>query len=148
MNTRELMIGDFVKLDFYDTPYADPEDAVWKNGQITCIHSGNLVDADFEGKAEIKIEVEDVRPIPLAPEILEKNGLRFSGICTWELHEKNLDIFVVPVQPDNEWWDGFSTRIEVCTNRSDFLIEAAEQIYVHQLQQMLRLAGIEKEIVL
>lgn len=90
----------------------------------------------------------DLIPIPLTPEILEKNGFQFTGTCTWQLHEKNLDIFVVPVQPDNEWWDEFSTRIEVCTNRSDFLIEAVEQIYVHQLQQMLRLCGIEKEIKL
>lgn len=149
MKANELMVGDWVKLDFYDVPYGDEEEAVWKNGKITAVHHGNWVDVNFDGHLdECDIEVEDVQPIPLTAEILEKNGLVFDGTQTWKLNDKKLEIMVVPVQPDNEFWDEFSTRIEVCTNKSDMLIEAVRQIYVHQLQQMLRIAGSDKEIVL
>lgn len=149
MRANELMVGDWVKLDFYDNAYADIEDAVWKNGKITAIHHGNWVDVNFGGPLdECDIEVKDVQPIPLTPEILEENGLVFDGTQTWRLNEKKLDIRVVPVQPNNEFWDEFSTRIEVCTNKSDMLIEAVRQIYVHQLQQMLRIAGSDKEITI
>lgn len=131
------MVGDWVKLDFYDVPYGDEEEATWKNGKITAIHHGNWVDANFGGPLdECDIEVEDVQPIPLTPEILEKNGFRkgcyvggyYSPDCPFRVFTKT------------EGACGFTTLFDdeihfSCT-------------FVHQLQHALRLCGIEKEIEL
>lgn len=130
MKANELMIGDWVCTEHDSTPR-----------QIDWIRTGEV------GLLWNKVVTPPyLVPIPLSPEILEKNGFKFDGTNKWESHESGFDAFVVPVQPDNEWWDKYSTRIEVCTRRADLLIEAVDQIFVHQLQQFLRLCGIEKEI--
>ena len=137
MRQNELMVGDWVKLDFYETPYGDEEEAVWKNGKITAIHHGNWVDVNFgEPLDECDIEVEDVRPIPLTPEILEKNGFRkgcyvggyYSPDCPFRVFAKK------------EGKCGFTTLFDDEIHFSC--------VFVHQIQHALRLYGIEKEIEL
>lgn len=137
MKANELMVGDWVKLDFYDNAYADKEDAVWKNGKVTAIHHGNWVDVNFGGPLdECDIEVDDVQPIPLTPEILEKNGFR---------HGSYVGGYYSPDCP---------FRVFVKTEgRCEFTTLFDDEIYfsctfVHQLQHALRLCGVEKEIEL
>lgn len=137
MRQNELMVGDWVKLDFYDVPYGDEEEAVWKNGKITAIHHGNWVDVDFGGPLdECDIEVEDVQPIPLTPEILEKNGFRHgSYVGGYYSPDCPFRVFV-KTKGRREFTTLFDDEIHFsCT-------------FVHQLQQALRLCGIEKEIEL
>ena len=127
MKASELMVGDWVKLDFYDVPYGDEEDAVWKNGKITAIHHGNWVDVNFgEPLNECDIEVEDVRPIPLTEGFLHKN-LPFTKEIVWWLQKDGS--FRVEMQDDNHLIIG-------------------KYNYVHELQHALRLFGKEAEIEL
>ena len=149
MRQNELMVGDWVKLDFYDTPYGDEEDAVWKNGKITAIHHKNWVDINFGGPLdECDIEVEDVRPIPLTPEILEKNGMRV-------FEHRN------PWQGDNlikKWYHksgSYYVSLYKVGQNQTFTIggvyypsRICNVRYVHELQHALRLCGIEKQIEL
>lgn len=137
MKANELTVGDWVKLDFYDVPYGDEEDAVWKNGKITAIHHKNWVDINFGSPLdECDIEVEDVRPIPLTPEILEKNGFRHGGYvggyystdCPFRVFTK--------AEGKCEFTALFDDEIHFSC------------VFVHQLQQALRLCGINKEIEL
>lgn len=127
MKANELMVGDLVKLDFYDVPYGDEEDAVWKNGKVTAIHHGNWVDADFGGPLdECDIEVEDVQPLALTEEILQKN---------------------FPTPEEIVWWplkDG-SFRVEM---QDDTHLIIGKYNYVHELQHALRLFGKDGEIEL
>lgn len=127
MRQNELMVGDWVKLDFYDNAYADKEDAVWKNGKITAIHHGNWVDVNFGGPLdECDIEVEDVRPISLTEEFMQKN---------------------FPTPEEIVWWplkDG-SFRVEM---QDDTHLIIGKYNYVHELQHALRLFGKDGEIKL
>jgi hypothetical protein len=91
------------------------------------------------------VPIELVHPIPLTPEILEKNGFvrgEYSEIRVyneWEI---------------GEWSDPpyASVRLDIdrqvirVTNRGRDMFIADKEVYVHQLQHALRLAGVEKEI--
>ena len=72
----------------------------------------------------------DIRPIPLTEEILVKNG--------WRKEPTTID-------GDYANWHG---EIPICQEEDEFNYERIELIYVHQLQHLLRLCGIEKEIEL
>ena len=132
MKAKELMVGDWVK-HINGTPY-----------QVTCIK-----DNDFAcGIPHLWSYNNKFEPIPITVGILEKNGFIFDGTQHWLIKSDKLMISVCPVQPDNEWWDKFSTGIEVSSVIADVTIDGVKQIYVHQLQNSLRLCGIDKEIVL
>jgi hypothetical protein len=127
MRQNELMVGDWVKLDFYDVPYGDEEDAVWKNGKITAIHHGNWVDVNFgDPRDECDIEVEDIHPIQLTEDILQKNFPTPEEIVWWPLN------------------DG-SFRVEM---QDDTHLIIGKYNYVHELQHALRLFGKDGEIEL
>ena len=77
------------------------------------------------------VPIELVHPIPLTPEILEKNG--FEENCgRWYNSEALMEF--------EQYKDGWCRTIN-CGEYSVYFIK-----YVHQLQNALRLAGVEKEI--
>lgn len=81
-----------------------------------------------------------LQPIPITPDILEKNGFRKNGkYSEWNIGEWNENPFI-GVSLDRQ-----SARVRHFDN--DIFIED-KVLFVHQLQHALRLAGIEKEIVL
>lgn len=89
--------------------------------------------------------LSDLRPIPLTPEILEKNGFEDIGDDTYQLEEK----------PCWFWVDFFKHTYGCEYDTSTYEYEDDEhrlKLYgipsVHQLQHALRLCGIEKEIEL
>jgi hypothetical protein len=94
-----------------------------------------------------EMEVPEWEPIPLTPEILEKNGLE---------RDKNISLYNA--------YTGINSRV---TLHDDFMlmnsrnmwhvhvdsedystIATCELTYVHELQHILRLCKIDKEIVL
>jgi hypothetical protein len=100
MKASELSIGDWVKvLNYYwdGSPYIGQVDGIMKKHGTYYLRFGDA----------LSTEIDMCVPIPLTPEILEKNG--FNG---------GLD------------------RIHHCHIK-----------YVHQLQHALRLAGVEKDVV-
>lgn len=131
MKCTDLMIGDWVYCEGQPTPenvtiQTIAEDGVWFNG------------SNYEGAASY----DRIFPIPLTPEILEKNGFvqnprsksrRSHQICTDSVYIS--------------WWRGrlnilFKPFIGHSTNHVN-----VDGKYVHELQHALRLCGIEKEIV-
>ena len=85
-------------------------------------------------KQSITAFVEHIFPIPLTPEILEKNGFSHNG-NKWYTPE----LFTL-----ERWSKGWSIVI-ACTC-GDYVCEVCTIKYVHQLQHALRLAGVDKEI--
>ena len=103
----------------------------------------------------------NIEPIPLTPEILEKNGFVYP--C-----KKNDDycatLFCSPIPSKNHhigdfaetWIHKECCEIKIFTSAKperlypqydyDFMLEHYGFKYVHQLQHLLRLMGIEKEI--
>ena len=130
MKATELMIGDWVYLE--DMGICAP---------VMTLKEG------YEYKS---------RPIPLTPEILEKNGFKFDGsgqrsmmfISTPHfdngiryniyvgLKNKTIEVFAAhPVEKSPNWRKSNKVYLEVCG------------CFVHELQHALRLCGIEKDII-
>ena len=125
MDIKELSIGNWVRYDF-------PEIGK-RNIQVNSIdEEDNHIGAGGVG-ASAWSDVSEFEPIPLTPEILEKNG--FEENCgRWYNSEALMEF-----EPYQDGW----CRTINCGEYSVYFIK-----YVHQLQNALRLAGVEKEIVL
>ena len=102
----------------------DADDKLIEKGLIGSAHCRPLDDNQFEGG----IWCEYLDPIPLTPEIMEKNGfIYFDG--SW-------------------WYKDFRIVMESSKGVSLVCGRQTKFSYIHQLQLAFRLCGIEKEIVL
>ena len=134
MNPEELSIGDWVKVLNYHwdgRPYTGQVDGIMKKHGTYYLQFGSA----------LSVEIDRCEPIPITPEILEKNGFESAenifGLKTYKLNddfvledrgeEKCLCRSCYKMQPSSTFW--------VCN------IE-----YVHQLQHVLKLCGINKTI--
>lgn len=137
MKASELMVGDWVNLS-----------------------KGNFSENRQVGLVDIEMIAESVylaEPIPLTPEILEKNGFKFdgSGQCSMMFlseprysegqrfniyvgfKHKTIEVFVAhPIEKSPNWRKINKAYLEVCGP------------YVHELQHALRLCGIDLDIVI
>lgn len=135
LKISDLSVGDWVRC------------RQW-NGRIQRIamHDGATVEVIIEGdcgQLYMYKQIYEINPIPITPEILEENGfVRNGGV--YKLSDKKHLVFVglkefshfVDVEEMNGQFATKSSRIEV------------SQLFVHQLQHALRLAGVDKEIVM
>lgn len=134
MNANELMIGDWVALRYKSD---DLEVDLCKTFRVTQLrneHGYLCAWSKFSGNMG---DVERLEPIPITPEILEKNGWssRMNGTGEFYLERPLLDAAILT-----------KTVIGFQMNHGPFL--GLPIHYVHELQHALRLCGIEKEIVL
>lgn len=142
------MIGDWVRI----------------NRDGLCIKKGTIVEVrgidgdnkfpekDLQGVADCRpldksqfqggIWCEYLDPIPLTPEILEKNGFGYfsiGGAENWYIKDDYYNLHIC------EWSDSIwvlrydSTEMNIPCTKVTFS-------YIHELQHALRLCGIEKEI--
>ena len=93
-----------------------------------------------------ELEVPEWQPIPLTPEIIEKNGFELDDIIKDYRLYTGIDNRVTAhndkeyMNSNNEWY--------VHVDSEDFCsIANCELTYVHELQHLLRLCKIDKEIV-
>lgn len=128
MKIKELSIGDWV---------ATPDGNIgYIAGLSTYTAAGCAAEVIEKGEGTMsKWECLQLHPIPLTPEILEKNGCLHTAenriLCDW------FDGRITVRKYNNrEWYELF-----VGSNQMKFKL-----MFVHQLQRALRLAGIEKEI--
>lgn len=132
---RELSVGDWVRYEF-------PEIGK-RNIQVNSIdEEDNHIGAGGVG-ASAWSDVSKFEPIPLTPEILEKNGFE-EGL-------KDGEAYKIKVGFNQYLWlfnveDGCWMFRLVLGSFEDFDIAKVEIKYVHQLQHALRLAGVDKEI--
>lgn len=126
MKATELMIGDWV-LDGK------------KPAQMTGIFCDDL----FETTLSPSVGGDCLNPIPLTPEILEKNGFKF--YCTdvfeeWKSKDKRITIH------DEEYPNSFN-KWAVHVDTEDMRTMGYFEItYVHELQHFLRHLKIDNEI--
>ena len=167
METTELMINDWVHLVSTIHNVSFPEDGVIQDEGYTTIRtpiklttvSENCV-SYYSDKLELYITLssEDIEPIPLTPEILEKNGFEnipYAGIdCDkiWLLHEISYygksfplytDDIMLKYSTSEQCWCVF---FNIGGAHPDFRTVSTIS-YVHELQHVLKLYGIEKEII-
>ena len=146
MDIRELMIGDWV---FY------------KNEPIMVygINDSNddRINYEDDGYGGCSyICADEVSPIPLTVEILEKNGFKKKRNLYGQIHfcyTENDDIYCnCNIEPQNHIMNNeFFVHVEQYSHRvknshsGEFI---GYILYVHELQNILRSARIEKEIIL
>lgn len=115
---KDLMIGDWVyRPDCYD--------------KVKEIRENGIIGRDYLRGI---ISFKELEPIPLTPEILEKNG--------WEKRPTGYVFYIDGERYDNSLWYIFDSNTFV-VNTAEFQIK-----YVHQLQHALKGCGIDKEIEL
>ena len=134
INIRDLSIGDWVEID------GEPAKAL-------CLRIvGGLIFKGVSGQMYSCCDGMDFHPIPLTPEILEKNGFE-EGL-------KNGEAYKIKLAFNQHLWlfkvgDGCCWMFRhVLGLFEDFDIVKVEIKYVHQLQHALRVAGVEKEIIM
>ena len=129
MKASELMFGDWVNLS-----------------------KGNWSENRQVGLVDIEMIAESVylaKPIPITPEILEKNGIKLeevgdNGISTPPTWRNRFEKWVLRTQ----WKDTFIWYDRTAKYWHLHDMGAAKLLYVHELQHALRLCQIEKEIEL
>ncbi len=131
MKAEDLMIGDWVS---FRSAFLDRVDGIAIGG-----HSVHLEHDRWQ-------PVSDLKPIPITPEILKKNGFSLDEFGEWYERE-------VLVKERNHWVNVAFRNDGVAVYDLDILTGGKSSIcvhknYVHELQHALRLCGIDKEIVL
>lgn len=137
MKAEELMIGDWVIVYEKAMPVKERVDGVYGNNAFVLGHP-RIVENGF------------VKPIRLTPEILENNGFRHEANKNYVCYVGKAKIAVqfrdkVAIQVSNEF------RGKDNNGRADlvsFLLDWSDVLYVHYLQHILRLCGIDKTIEL
>lgn len=135
MRAEELMIGDWVQ---------DSSGAKFKiiNIEYHCTR------VEFKGEELIIpcFEQANIKPIPLTPEILEKNGFEMI------LDKQKIPIYRIKWSRNPYLYFTIFTGVDGYFNPSGFgvTIGGVNGVvdYVHQLQHALKLCGINKEIEL
>lgn len=123
-------------------------------GDLVYIHEpeckGHRIDSIDELDGQVGADGEvydecDIRPIPLTEEILVKNGFQKLNDKTFLL-KNQIEIEVGP--KFSEVYARYEVYDRDYNSYNDCYIEIAIIHYVHELQHLLRLIGVEKEIVL
>ena len=126
MKATDLMVGDWFKAVDYNSPFRIT--AIYDDVVQTQADYQSEIDGNWYSEAEIK----DLIPIPLTEDILVKNG--FGKV--------NNQYFFGQVEIKE-----LRDCCVITINKEDADIDINIH-YVHQLQHLLRLCGIEKEIEL
>lgn len=124
MNANELMTGDWVRIK-------DLKDTIKR---LVCVDE-YLGKVDFlDGEELITTSIDNVLPIPLTADILEKNGFE------WRAYGIVLAGEDMALVQCGDYW-----KIKPNQDSNDTFCYIW---HVHELQHSLRLCSIEKEIVL
>ncbi len=135
MKATELMIGDWVIPRIWD---ADSTPS-----KIVGIHYNSYREKDYvdwvDCEVRDELDMNDIKPIPITVEILEKNGFEQTGDSTFSISDDGMRFNVT-------WWSktmfnvGFYRR----GNNSPSEQCCLNVCYVHELQHALRLCGMNE----
>ena len=135
METKDLMIGDWVQNPLGAKGWVKeirliPKDSDGFGGYY-------LVDIVYskDGDSYARLEAKELNPIPLTPEVLEKNGF------VYDSEDKLFEDIYPRISM-------LYSQYRLVENGGINYGEMSEIKYVHQLQHALRLCGIDKEIEL
>lgn len=147
MDVKELMIGDWVNflVDVVggDTEN-DPQIEEYEPMKINTVASWG-VDGEITSEVGAICSPEQLKPIPLTVEILNKNGfttlIDVGDLTYYESADKRIKATNCEGMKNtgNEWSIHIDTE-DMCT------MGYCEVTYVHELQHLLKLCGITKDI--
>ena len=146
MKANELMLGDWVNflidVEGGDTEY-DPVNEIYQPMQIVSITAWGNNDGEVESEEGVINGIDQVKPIPLTAEILEKNGFKCEEIIQPHWISEDGRILLrndeLLINSNNEW----SVHID---NEDMQSIGYFEITYVNEFQHALKLCKIDKII--
>lgn len=141
LNISDLSVGDWV---------SDKSGNCAKILGIENWSDGYMINIQRCGVNVGNVSFASAHPIPITPEILEKNGLSFKESAFEETTMLGRHIRRIAVsKSDRGWWIHVSIRKAGGHDFVDmvFAVDFIGQ-FVHELQRAIRLAGIEKTIEL
>lgn len=133
MKQTELMIGDWVHIPMLD----DATENYVCYSQVRQLH-----DCDLDCYAFKELKYEEVKPVPLTAEILEKNGFThcLTAPCGY-YHAPVYDMFDILFHISEDTYED-TWHTEVFTDHNDNNFVLYNLCYVHELQHCLRLCGL------
>ena len=135
MRANELMVGNIVRYDGM-TVYIDQINRTKVEGMID--KNDLLID--------IRFRVELFEPIPITEELLAKNGFKheYDCICEYTYYIREIGGYFVEVKIgcSNMGDEYVNCHIDNCDRNS---VANADIRYLHQLQNLLNIVGVEME---
>ena len=129
MRPEELQIGDWVLWKNKPVQIAQISGIKYSFGHIDVLlahcNDDNLLESH---------DIKSIEPIPITHEILKENGFKKKDVFDGWVHYESFPLIDFVLHEDDEGYyiDLMDARIK----------------YIHQLQQAMRLCGINKEITL
>lgn len=137
MNANELMIGDWVYRTDFNTPV--PSKIIGME-VVNYDKMEYVVDVFNKNGYNVQLYLNEIEPIPLTPEILEKIGFET---------QPNIGYIIDDWDGTQIIYDKWNHNLRIIKNYKVCLdIETFDDIAVHELQHALRLCGIDKTITL
>lgn len=144
MKPEDLMVGDWVNflidIEGGDTEH-DPKNEIYQPMQIVSLTAWGGNDGEVESAESVINGIDQVKPIPITAEILEKNFSQHSRYV-YDHCDDYFDLYITEFS-DGLWCVTFD-EIEM----SGLPTWKMYVSNVHELQHALRLCNIEKEIEL
>ena len=138
MKANELMIGDYVNVTGKEGLHSvDILELLPRIGKVIGLDE-EIVYVDYINYA---FSLGDVEPIPLTSEILYENLRELPEVIRWFWDDKKSTDDDKKSTDDEMWFI-------IHTNSLDHITLDANIRYVHELQHIMRLCGIEKEIII
>ena len=153
MRAEELMINDWIAID-------QPDRYAGAMGQIKSLSHHQEQDATYfhvfiQGKFGYLLKEvcsDDIRPIPLTSEILEKNDFSYCesdggyyGYFNESYCNAGMEIVLFNVKSEDR---NVQIHISDANDENDVMLHLMECNNVHKLQHILKDCGIKKEIKL
>lgn len=139
ISVSDLSIGDWVRVRMCKWDYDDPDTLDAKVLSIV----GNSVGVGYDNSGIVMSAfVDDLQPIPITAEVLEKNGLEYVDDGNDAVIFLCCDMFWARLCVGDTFWQvGIHSE-----DRLDAVV--CDVKHIHELQHLLRLAKVGKEIVL
>lgn len=152
MKATDLMIGDWVRL----SSYYGRVDGIIRLREVYTAEEKWMVIVHFGGNWYEQVNVAILEPIPITPEILEKNGFTKydvgHNVSGWSIVDDDNLYSAIPFTLTDNDFDTESGEYKwgpVEDDREESFVREIGRIkYVHELQHLLKQCKIKKEIVL
>lgn len=146
MGKNELMIGDIVFHEKYGNAIIEAIDNDFGDNPSVKLVSENIKHKDGYKYGYCWCDLDEIFPIPLTPEILEKNYFKKCVVANGMEIDKKFNPYHITEQLYIH--DGMCGTIVCCSDGGSTLSPLFECKYVNQLQHILKASGILNEIVL
>lgn len=147
MKVEDLMIGDWVYLHDGNLPL---EERCFKikylatSAGVSWVNQGTNAPIGLgDGESLIPVFRDEICPIPITTEILEKNGILYEKQSFYYVIKDNEDLectYYIQQVLQGDWAIGVDIGAYDCS-------VFARIKYVHEFQHALKICGIDKEIV-